>query len=266
MPRGATGGQRLDRVPEPGVHRRRVGGRGPRRARRPPARALPAGPHPLGVGPGGRRVRPGPARRAGRGPARAPRSRWPATTSCRRCWWPTPWSSTTRPASPTAPPPAPVGHPGAAARRLGRSSALAGLVLVTGTLVTGSGPHGGDEAADRLPFAVVDRRPHPQRRGVGVPRSSCVVRAPPGDRGRRRPRAPSGGAACSSARSSPRARSATRSTPPACPRPWSAAHVLGLGARVGRRAALPPRASPSRVPAVAEAPTAPPRPVAAWSA
>lgn len=32
--------------------------------------------------------------------------------------------------------------------------ALAGLVLVTGTLVTGSGPHGGDEAADRLPFAV----------------------------------------------------------------------------------------------------------------
>ncbi len=32
---------------------------------------------------------------------------------------------------------------------------LASLVLVTGTLVTGSGPHGGDEAADRLPFAVV---------------------------------------------------------------------------------------------------------------
>ena len=34
-------------------------------------------------------------------------------------------------------------------------SVLAGLVLLTGTLVTGSGPHGGDEAADRLPFAVV---------------------------------------------------------------------------------------------------------------
>jgi cytochrome c oxidase assembly protein subunit 15 len=32
--------------------------------------------------------------------------------------------------------------------------ALAGVVLVTGTLVTGSGPHSGDEAADRLPFAV----------------------------------------------------------------------------------------------------------------
>ena len=31
---------------------------------------------------------------------------------------------------------------------------LAGIVLVTGTLVTGSGPHGGDEAADRLPFDV----------------------------------------------------------------------------------------------------------------
>lgn len=32
---------------------------------------------------------------------------------------------------------------------------LASLVLVTGTLVTGSGPHSGDEAADRLAFAVV---------------------------------------------------------------------------------------------------------------
>jgi cytochrome c oxidase assembly protein subunit 15 len=33
--------------------------------------------------------------------------------------------------------------------------ALAAVVLLTGTLVTGSGPHSGDEAADRLPFAVV---------------------------------------------------------------------------------------------------------------
>lgn len=32
---------------------------------------------------------------------------------------------------------------------------LAGAVLVTGTLVTGAGPHGGDEAADRLDLAVV---------------------------------------------------------------------------------------------------------------
>jgi cytochrome c oxidase assembly protein subunit 15 len=32
--------------------------------------------------------------------------------------------------------------------------ALAGLVLLTGTFVTGSGPHGGDEAADRYPFSV----------------------------------------------------------------------------------------------------------------
>jgi cytochrome c oxidase assembly protein subunit 15 len=31
---------------------------------------------------------------------------------------------------------------------------IAGLVLVTGTVVTGSGPHSGDDAADRLPFAV----------------------------------------------------------------------------------------------------------------
>lgn len=41
---------------------------------------------------------------------------------------------------------------------LRRSRAMVGLataVLVTGTLVTGSGPHSGDEAADRLPFAVV---------------------------------------------------------------------------------------------------------------
>lgn len=49
--------------------------------------------------------------------------------------------------------PAPVALP--ALRRW--TWALAGLavvVLVTGTVVTGSGPHGGDEAADRLPFAV----------------------------------------------------------------------------------------------------------------
>ena len=32
--------------------------------------------------------------------------------------------------------------------------ALTAVVLATGTVVTGSGPHGGDEAADRLPFAV----------------------------------------------------------------------------------------------------------------
>ena len=32
---------------------------------------------------------------------------------------------------------------------------LGAAVLVTGTFVTGSGPHSGDEAADRLPFAVV---------------------------------------------------------------------------------------------------------------
>jgi cytochrome c oxidase assembly protein subunit 15 len=30
------------------------------------------------------------------------------------------------------------------------------LVLVTGTVVTGSGPHGGDETAERLPFFVTD--------------------------------------------------------------------------------------------------------------
>ncbi len=41
----------------------------------------------------------------------------------------------------------------------------AGLVLVTGTIVTGSGPHAGDGEADRLPFIVGDvARLH----GVGV--------------------------------------------------------------------------------------------------
>jgi cytochrome c oxidase assembly protein subunit 15 len=48
-------------------------------------------------------------------------------------------------------------RPRATPELLQRSRALvavAGAVLVTGTLVTGSGPHGGDDAADRLPFAV----------------------------------------------------------------------------------------------------------------
>jgi heme a synthase len=42
-------------------------------------------------------------------------------------------------------------------RRLGRVLvALASVVLVTGTVVTGSGPHGGDQRADRLPFFIPD--------------------------------------------------------------------------------------------------------------
>ena len=56
----------------------------------------------------------------------------------------------------------PAGQPGpprarATPQLLQRSRVLvglAGIVLVSGTFVTGSGPHGGDEAADRLPFAV----------------------------------------------------------------------------------------------------------------
>lgn len=50
-----------------------------------------------------------------------------------------------------------VSRPRATPELLGWSRSLvgaAGIVLVSGTLVTGSGPHGGDEAADRLPFAV----------------------------------------------------------------------------------------------------------------
>ena len=40
-------------------------------------------------------------------------------------------------------------------RRLGLALvAVGGVVLVTGTVVTGAGPHGGDEAADRLDLAV----------------------------------------------------------------------------------------------------------------
>lgn len=49
-------------------------------------------------------------------------------------------------------------QPRATPQVLRRSRGLVGLallVLVTGTLVTGSGPHSGDEAADRLPFVVV---------------------------------------------------------------------------------------------------------------
>jgi cytochrome c oxidase assembly protein subunit 15 len=54
--------------------------------------------------------------------------------------------------------PAVARRPRATPQLLQRSRALLGvatLVLITGTLVTGSGPHSGDEAADRLPFAVV---------------------------------------------------------------------------------------------------------------
>jgi cytochrome c oxidase assembly protein subunit 15 len=50
------------------------------------------------------------------------------------------------PAAPVAP---------RAARLLGRVlCALAGAAFVTGTLVTGSGPHGGDERVERLPFFI----------------------------------------------------------------------------------------------------------------
>jgi len=50
-------------------------------------------------------------------------------------------------------------RPVATPQLLFRSQALVAfaiVVLVSGTLVTGSGPHGGDEAADRLPFDVSD--------------------------------------------------------------------------------------------------------------
>ncbi|MBU3700873.1 MAG: heme A synthase [Acidimicrobiia bacterium] len=41
-------------------------------------------------------------------------------------------------------------------RRLGRGLVvLAGLALFTGTIVTGSGPHGGDETVERLPLELV---------------------------------------------------------------------------------------------------------------
>lgn len=54
-------------------------------------------------------------------------------------------------------PPGSIRRP-AATPELARWSSIlvgvAGAVLVSGTLVTGSGPHSGDEAADRLPFDV----------------------------------------------------------------------------------------------------------------
>ncbi len=55
------------------------------------------------------------------------------------------------------PPPlpgAPTATTPALLQRARQMLGLGALVLVTGTFVTGSGPHGGDEAADRLPFAV----------------------------------------------------------------------------------------------------------------
>ena len=52
--------------------------------------------------------------------------------------------------SPALPAVAPV------VRRLGRAIVvLAAVVLFTGTLVTGTGPHGGDETVERLPFALL---------------------------------------------------------------------------------------------------------------
>lgn len=42
-------------------------------------------------------------------------------------------------------------------RRLGRALVvLAGLTLFTGTIVTGTGPHGGDETVERLPFSLLE--------------------------------------------------------------------------------------------------------------
>ena len=41
-------------------------------------------------------------------------------------------------------------------RRLGRAVVVAaGLTLFTGTIVTGTGPHGGDETVERLPFSLL---------------------------------------------------------------------------------------------------------------
>ena len=56
-----------------------------------------------------------------------------------------------------APPPEPGARPATTPALLRRSRQMLGLgalVLVTGTFVTGSGPHGGDDAAERLPFAI----------------------------------------------------------------------------------------------------------------
>ena len=91
------------------------------------------------------------------------RWRWPATTCCRRCSSPTPWCSTTRPASPTGTRRARSPRPPLLQRSPRARGAWPALVLVTGTLVTGSGPHSGDDAADRLPVRGGHRRPDPQR-------------------------------------------------------------------------------------------------------
>ena len=185
MPAGRHGRQRLDRVREPHVHRRGVGGGGPRRARRSAPAAPPARPRPAGRGASWPASSP---RRCSAGSwwcSTSPRSRWRATTCCPPCWSPTPSSSTTGPASPTGRG-ARSATPAAAAPVPCAGRRWPALVLVTGTLVTGSGPHGGDEAADRLPFAVVTvARVHSaDRRGCSSPSSLVVLRQR--QRGRRR--------------------------------------------------------------------------------
>ena len=75
---------------------------------------------------------------------------------------------------------------------------LASLVLVTGTVVTGAGPHGGDKAAERLPFTVRSVVPiHSTAVWVLLLTTLAVLqRARAGRRARRRR---PGGAGCSSA-------------------------------------------------------------------
>ena len=118
---------------------------------------------------------------------------------------------------------------------------VAGIVLVTGTIVTGTGPHAGDQHVKRLPFQLEDvARIHSLTvwAFLALTVATLVVLARTG--APRTVRPPRHGAR--GARSWRRARSATRSTSSASRRPWCWLHVTGAVAVWVATAAVPARA------------------------
>ena len=130
--------------------------------------------------------------------------------------------------------------------------AAAVVVLFTGTLVTGSGPHAGDERADRLDLTVgTIARVHGLSMVVFLLVTLALIhRAHRGDAG---PASCSASTSCSSC-SWPRRPSATGSTSPASPRcswpstcsapRWCGWRCCGCGCRCTRRSSRPPSPPP----------------------
>ena len=258
MPRGATGANGWIEFLNRAVHRARVGRGGPRRARRPAARALPARARPAGRGAWWPACSP---RRCSAGwswSSTSRRWRWPATTSCRPCSWPTPSSSTT----------------GRRARRgTGERGRHAALLQrgARGARRPGRAGAGHRHARDRerapqrrrrrRPAAVRGRhrRARPQRDGVGVPRRRRR-RAAPGDAGRRRPEHASARGRVLVGAIVAQGTLGYVQYAAGVPEAMVAAHVLGLGARVGRRRCGFHLALTEPVPAGEPAPSATRRP------